>query len=135
MVPWVTSLQALSSPIVHQIAAIACTVIIFRAVWPGLRRHADARIESFATVGLSLLLIAAFVLPAACCDELCRRPDGSAVTAGVNWSHSLVSATAIRSYFGSEALSMIHFAQSWMTPAGGLLIAIAHGLNLRNRVR
>ncbi|WP_146513055.1 MerC domain-containing protein [Rubripirellula amarantea] len=131
--PWMTSVRFLANPVVHQLAAVACTVIIFRAIWPGLKRGNDATVEILAATGLALLLAAAFVLPAACCDEQCRRPDSSAAVAGMIWSHSLISANAITSWFGPSVMAMVSFIQVWMTPVGGILIATAHGLNLRKR--
>jgi hypothetical protein len=149
----------MASPLFHQVVAIACSVLVALAIWPSFARFRDYRILGLSTAGLSFIVASAFLLPDACCstgsqcaiDHCCET---TAVTATGNdhvhdhshahdHSHSdHAHGDAATSTPGAELATAslsgpIQLAatwiQPWMTPIGGLLLIVAHGLNLRRR--
>ncbi len=68
--PTLTSLKWLADPLFHQVVAVVCGILVARAILPGYRTHRDRRVLAAAGIGLSLLFIAAFILPDACCSNL-----------------------------------------------------------------
>ena len=64
----------MASPLFHQIAAVACCSIVAVAIWPSFVKFRDYRILSLSSLGLGLILSAAFVLPDECCSK--ELPSG-----------------------------------------------------------
>ena len=153
----------MASPIFHQIAAVACCGIVAVAIWPSVLTFRDYRILSLSSLGLGLILSAAFVLPDECCSK--ELPSGQPL-ALVSDSH--VSKTSESADCCSEScckkevqvalkqehahdhdhshghahgqsptmqLAGIGSIQPWMTPLGGVFLMFAHGLNLRLNLR
>ncbi len=151
----------MASPQFHQVAALICVGIVSISIWPTFRRFRDYRVLSLSTAGLSLLLGAAFLLPDECCShthaELTQSSSGFSklvsVSESTNSDHdhadhdhaahdhsshdhashdhsSHASETTIAGVTNSPWFAKI---QPWMTPLGGLLLVIAHTLNLRRR--
>jgi len=123
----------------HQIAAVVCVGMVSIAIWPAFRRFRDYRVLSLSTAGLGLLIAAAFFLP----DECCTPAGAGSLTtyshAGHNHpttsghshdqaSHDHAAATiSTGSIVSAELLATL---QPWMTPLGGLMLVVAHCLNL-----
>ena len=59
----------MASPLFHQLAAVACCSIVAVAIWPSFVKFRDYRILSLSSLGLGLILSAAFVLPDECCSK------------------------------------------------------------------
>ncbi len=148
VLPALTFTEWIASPRFHQIAAVVCVGMVSLAIWPAFRRFRDYSVLSLSTAGLGLLIAAAFFLPDECCshsiatvsisDARTQHGDPS----DVQHNHaSLVSPehashVAPSTVFTASAVSpeLVAIVQPWMTPLGGLLLVIAHGLNLRLRV-
>lgn len=96
--PSLTSLRWLADPLFHQAVAVLCAVLVSRAIVPGYRKHRDSRVVTLAGLGLSLLFVAAFILPDACCLNASSLPTGSeslsAKTLGQSGRIRLVSVTS-----------------------------------------
>ncbi len=65
--PSVTSVRWLADPLFHQVVAVLCVILVLRAIVPGWRVHRSPMVAGSAALGLSCLLLAAFVLPDQCC--------------------------------------------------------------------
>jgi len=61
--------EFMASPLFHQIAAAICCGIVAIAIWPAFLRFRDYRVLSLSSLGLGLILSAAFVLPDQCCSH------------------------------------------------------------------
>jgi len=149
----------MASPFFHQVVAIACSVLVALAIWPSFARFRDFRILGLSTAGLSFIVASAFLLPDACCstesqctiDHRLETPAGTAAGNDHGHDHSHAHAhsdhahgDAATSTPGAELATAslsgpIQLAatwiQPWMTPIGGLLLIVAHGLNLRRRMQ
>ncbi len=68
--PSLTSIEWLADPLFHQVIAVVCGVLVARAILPSYKVHRDSRVLAMAGFGMSLLFIAAFILPDACCSVL-----------------------------------------------------------------
>jgi hypothetical protein len=109
----------------------------------------DYRILSLSSLGLGLILSAAFFLPDECCSEhsqtagvssadcsgVCCAKDTTIATShehehehghGHEHEHGQTDAASVQ-------LAGIGSIQPWMTPLGGVLLIAAHGLNLHRR--
>ncbi|MBM3963618.1 MAG: MerC domain-containing protein [Planctomycetes bacterium] len=145
----------MASPLFHQIAAVACSVLVAIAIWPSFARFRDYRILGLSTAGLSFIIASAFLLPDACCSNAAQCSEDhceeTSAVAGNIHNHSQDHSHADHTH-GDTAVSApspelatasfaapIQFAatwlQPWMTPIGGLLLIIAHGVNLRRRTQ
>lgn len=71
--PSITSVKWLADPLFHQVVAVLCGVLVTRAILPGYREHRDRRVVAFSGLGMSLLFVAAFILPDTCCSDLESR--------------------------------------------------------------
>ena len=136
--PALSFTEWMATPRFHQIAALVCAGMVSLAIWPAFIKFRDYRVLSLSTVGLALLITAAFFLP----DECCSRPLGeSAHLAADEHNHVLgethIHAPHSRSTYTASLVSpeLLSLVQPWMTPLGGLLLVIAHGFNLRRPVR
>ena len=67
----------MASPLFHQLAAVACCSIVAVAIWPSFLKFRDYRILSLSSLGLGLILSAAFVLPDECCSK--ELPSGQSL--------------------------------------------------------
>ena len=134
----------MASPRFHQIAAIVCVGMVSIAIWPAFRRFRDYRVLSLSTAGLGLLIAAAFFLPDECCQHAVADTTTADPHAGHNHttnhthdshdhashdhaSHDQETAVSTASIVNPELLALF---QPWMTPVGGLLLIVAHCLNL-----
>jgi hypothetical protein len=136
--PALSFTEWMASPRFHQIAALVCVGMVSLAIWPAFVKFRDYRVLSLSTAGLALLISAAFFLP----DECCSRPIATATSTGLDehsnspgqaHDHSShASSVYMASILSPELISLV---QPWMTPLGGLLLVVAHGFNLRRRVR
>ncbi len=125
----------MASPIFHQAAAVVCASIVSLAIWPAFMRFRDYRVLTLSTAGLGLLIAAAFFLPDECCSHSLVSVSSTVVHAGHNHPKNISdnhASTALAPSFAS--LDLMARAQPWMTPLGGLLLVLAHGLNLRRRI-
>ncbi len=123
----------MANPRFHQIAAVVCVGMVALAIWPAFMRFRDYRVLSLSSAGLGLIIAAAFFLPDECCSHLHVAVSAADLHAGHNHAgHNHVeSETVFASLASPELIAII---QPWMTPLGGLLLVVAHGLNLRRRV-
>lgn len=146
IVPSLTSVRFLADPLFHQLSALLCGFLVWRAIVPGWKIHRQSVVLDFAGAGIALLLIAAFVLPDRCGShalvaegpvrlvaastnaglEFCEE-NRSTMAIGQTWfsEHSLASLV------GSEFAGQAIVAQPFLSPLGGLLLIIAHVLNIR----
>ncbi len=148
LLPTLTFTEWMSSPRFHQIAAVVCVGMVSLAIWPAFRRFRDYSVLSLSTAGLGLLLAAAFFLPDECCSHSIASVSGSVARgqhvdpSDVSHGQPLLASLKHASHdapltvFTASVVSpeLIAIVQPWMTPLGGLLLVIAHGLNLRLRV-
>ena len=124
----------MASPRFHQIAAVVCVGMVSIAIWPAFRRFRDYRVLWLSTAGLGLLIAAAFFLPDECCTPAVAGSQSTDPHAGHNHpttsghSHDHAAATiSIGSIVSPELLATL---QPFMTPIGGLMLVVAHCLNL-----
>ncbi|MCY3006456.1 MAG: MerC domain-containing protein [Planctomycetota bacterium] len=82
----------MASPVFHQLAAVACCGIVAVAIWPSFLKFRDYRILSLSSLGLGLILSAAFVLPDECCSK--GLPSGQPIALFPDASVSLTSESA-----------------------------------------
>ena len=143
--PALTFTEWMASPRFHQVAAGICVGMVALAIWPAFMRFRDYRVLSLSGAGLGLIIAAAFFMP----DECCSHSLATASNNGSNVVHSHPAGdhlsdvhiahnhaaerpgTVLASMASPELMATI---QPWMTPLGGLLLVVAHGLNLRRRV-
>ena len=148
LLPTLTFTEWMASPRFHQIAAVVCVGMVSLAIWPAFRRFRDYSVLSLSIAGLGLLIAAAFFLQDECCSHSIAGVSGMVVRAehvdpsDVSHNQPLLtepehaSHEAPLTFFVANVVSpeLIAIVQPWMTPLGGLLLVIAHGLNLRLRV-
>ncbi len=131
----------MASPQFHQTAAIVCVGLVSISIWPAFRLFRDFKVLGLSTVGLGLVITAAFFLPDQCCSHVVSHGEHSHTTgsspvnelnhAGHDHAgHSHANETSLASTF---PMGLLVSLQPWMTPLGGLLLVLAHGLNLRRR--
>jgi MerC mercury resistance protein len=141
----------MASPQFHQAAAIVCVGLVSISIWPAFRLFRDFKVLGLSTVGLGLVITAAFLLPDQCCSRAVSHGDDSHTTGSTpvgstsvnelshaghdhaghdHAGHSHASETSLASIFPTNLLVSL---QPWMTPLGGLMLVLAHGLNLRRR--
>lgn len=70
--PSLTNVLWLADPLFHQVVAVICGVLVVRAILPGYRVHRNGRVVALASTGMTLLFVAAFILPDACCSPRSR---------------------------------------------------------------
>lgn len=135
----------MASPEFHQIAAIVCVSLVSISIWPAFHRHRDYRVLGLSTMGLALILGAAFLLPDSCCSTESGSPQmaftstnshehtghehsGHEHTSGIAGTLESGASDVAFSGMGTAVFAKV---QPWMTPFGGLLLIAAHFLNLR----
>lgn len=172
--PSFSSLAWLADPLFHQFVAVICGVLVARAIIPAWKKHRSDRVAILAISGLSLLFLAAFVLPDDCCNhvsgfavtgvpaaenELAEPTDSpfrlvsvasSSPTAGATsaistpipcdsnlnseaWGGTLLSDHSLFEAVGYIPGQAILKAQPYLSPLGGVLLILAHVLNIRLR--
>jgi hypothetical protein len=168
----------MASPLFHQVAAIACVSLVALSIWPTFVRFRDFRVLGLSSLGLSLVLAAAFFMPDTCCSHGSHAMDVS-VTPVSSPTAKLVSVSSAESFDSSsnprsiessqflltssqkeldstspgdrlrlraaadsthahehsDANSFAALLQPWLTPLGGAFLVLAHGMNLRRRVK
>jgi hypothetical protein len=128
----------MASPRFHQIAAVVCVGMVSIAIWPAFRRFRDYRVLWLSSAGLGLLIAAAFILPDECCSHAVAGTDSADSHAGHNHpttgshnhdhaTHEHSATVSIASIISPDLLASF---QPWMTPIGGLMLVVAHCLNL-----
>ena len=139
LLPALTLTEWMASPRFHQIATVVCVGMVSLAIWPAFRRFRDYSVLSLSAAGLGLLIAAAFFLPDECCSNSFANVSSSdlhlqslASNGSDNHSSQAAALTVFTASVGIPELIVI--IQPWMTPLGGMLLVIAHGLNLRLRV-
>jgi hypothetical protein len=149
----------MADPRFHQIAAVVCCSLVAIAIVPTMLRFRDVPLFSFASSGLGLILAAAFLVPDSCCSSGCCSVEESGTLASseivsdpsrdghshddhshhdhAHHHHSGDEQTTPSEQAESPTLltAGMSIAQPWMTPVGGLLLIVAHGLNMRRRWR
>ena len=135
----------MAGPVFHQSVAVLCSLLVAIAIWPAFLRNRDYRILTLSSMGLALILSAAFLLE----EDSCSTPL-AVLDAGVETHvhpHTIAESAATHPHdhsdhsHGHEDTSLhseTHFAgwlpnSHWLTPLGGLLLIAAHGLNMRRR--
>ena len=111
------------------------------AIWPAFMKFRDYRVLSLSTVGLGLLISSAFFMPNECCTHAVANSTTADLHAGHihagldHTTHETASTSHPHTVLASVASpELIALIQPWMTPLGGVLLVVAHGLNLRRRV-
>lgn len=111
----------LASPLVHQIAAVLCCVLVAKSILPAWRWHRDSAVGACVLGGIALLLIAAFVIP----DPCCQSP------VALGWfGRSLMTIESTRQWLGVAVSHHLLRVQPFLTPIGGMLLIAAHVSNL-----
>ncbi len=111
----------LAGSLVHQVAAIMCGVFVYKAIVPAWRRHRDRVVIGCVAGGLVLLMLAAFVLPDPCCEP----------TSVFGWfGLPLLTVTQLQWLLGSGSANVLLMVQPYLTPIGGILLIVAHVMNL-----
>jgi hypothetical protein len=111
----------LSGSLVHQIIAVMCGILVVRAILPVWRQHRDRLVAGCVGLGLSLLVLAAFVLPDPCCQP----------TSIFGWfGLPVLAVDHLEQWFGKSMTQGLLLAQPYMTPIGGVLLIAAHVTNL-----
>jgi hypothetical protein len=133
----------MAGPAFHQTVAVVCSLLVAIAIWPAFLRNRDYRILTLSSMGLALILSAAFLLEEDRCSTSLAVLD-----AGVDGhvhTHSSADAPQTHSHDHSDhghedtlQHSETLFAgwlpsSHWLTPLGGFLLIAAHGLNMRRR--
>lgn len=110
----------MAGSIVHQLVALICCVLVVRAILPAWRQHRDNLVAVAAGLGLTLLMLAAFVLPDPCCEP----------TKVMGWlGVPILGVNDLNVLFGSSIAAKVLSLQPYITPAGGLLLIVAHLIN------
>lgn len=136
VLPSATGLRWLANPLFHQIVAIVCAILVLRAIVPGWVKHRSQSVASLAAIGLSLLVLSAFVLPDGCClTQSAANGAAQSVstieTASVfDLNPPLLTQTQLLSLFGTGITSTILEIQPMLTPIGGVFLILAHVINI-----
>jgi hypothetical protein len=110
-----------SGSLVHQVIAVVCCVLVVRAILPVWRQHRDRLVAFCVGFGLTLLVLAAFVLPDPCCQP----------TSIFGWfGLPLLGVEHLQLGLGNSITEGLLIAQPYMTPIGGVLLIAAHVMNL-----
>ncbi len=111
----------LASPVVHQLAAVVCCILMAKALAPRWKEKIDGLTMTMAISGMALLLMAAFILPDPCC------PPNQVLS----WLGApLLSVSALQGFLGNAVAHYIVSSQPFLTPIGGLILVAAHAMNL-----
>ncbi len=129
--------EMVADPLFHQVVAVVCAVIVVRAILPGFREHRSRAVAGLAIAGIGLLFVAAFVLPDVCCSApadahgedclFCQRAHAHAATL----SRPLLTAKQLESGLGKASAGQVMAWQPFLSPMGGLLLILAHLVNIR----
>ena len=135
----------MTDPRFHQVVAVLCCGLVAVAILPTALRFRDLRLLTIASAGLGLIMTAAFLVPDSCCS-LHASSTSTIEHTGADHSahdhsahdHSLSGHSHLEDHDSQSEtptlmMAGITVAQPWMTPVGGLLLILAHGLNMRRR--
>ncbi|MFN6127786.1 MAG: MerC domain-containing protein [Planctomycetota bacterium] len=128
----------MADPRFHQIVAVLCCGLVALAIAPMAWRFRDVRLLALASTGLGLILTSAFLMPESCCSTPGTTAHAESHShddshAGHNHPHPDHSLTQAEDESPTLLMAGMGLAQPWMTPIGGLLLILAHGLNMRRR--
>lgn len=114
-------LSWLAGSLFHQIVAGLCCYFVIKAIVPRWRSHRNRAVALCAGFGLSLLVLAAFVLPDPCCEP----------TSILGWiGLPLLTVAQLESMIGATLAQQLLLIQPYLTPIGGVLLVAAHVMNL-----
>ncbi len=155
MLPSVSSVRWLADPLFHQIVAVVCALLMWRAIMPGYRIYNDWQVLAYAGGGIGLLLAAAFVLPDTCCEASRHlalhtsgtNSGGQTLFAGLGSSdpnaigllwhgvsipigRPLFSPDVLANGLGHYPASILACVHPYLSPLGGFLLIVAHLLNI-----
>ncbi len=127
----------MASPMFHKVAAGVCCSIVAMAIWPAFLKFRDYRILSLSSLGLGLILGAAFFLPETCCTQDLQgiqtvafqdhdHEHGHDHHHDHQHSHQHISNTES----ASMQLAGISSLQPWMTPLGGFFAELPPNLQV-----
>lgn len=153
----------MAGPAFHQWAAGICTALVAIAIVPSFLKTWDYRVLGLSLAGIGLIVTAAFFMPDTCCTQPLAAAGAIASGAGddtpgqplgqdpvghddhghdhhdhAGHSHALAGlhqADAGDSHASDAAMVSIAGVQPWLTPMGGVLLILAHALNLKHRRR
>ncbi len=133
--PVFTSNTLLSDPLLHQVLALVCTVLVARSIVAGYLSHRKRSVAAAATVGVTLLLVTAFVLPHYCASSpgpaVAMAGDVQVAPIHKHLSSTLLTDYSMRDLLGSSLAGALSALAPYLTPIGGLLLVFAHGYNIR----
>lgn len=137
-------LSFLADEVFHQWMSVICLAVALVAFGPGWRRHRRLAPVSVGVVGLALICGAAFGLTDQCCaacQAVARADETSAAALDACCEHcvprkqqnsSIPASSASLGGVGPAGESTLLASMApWITPAGGLILVIAHLLNRR----
>jgi hypothetical protein len=145
----------MAGPAFHQWAAAICTGLVAIAIVPSFLKSWDYRVLGLSLSGIGLIVTAAFFMPDTCCTQPLAAA-GTTVSGANNvtpgphhahdhhghehdgHSHAVAGhdhADADDAHGSDAAMVSIAGVQPWLTPLGGMLLILAHGLNLKHRRR
>jgi hypothetical protein len=114
-------LSWLAGSLVHQIVAAMCCFFVVKAILPRWRLHRDALVAVCVGLGLSLLMLAAFILPDPCCEP-------SLIFGWIGFP--LLTVGQLNLLLGNVIAQQVLLIQPYLTPIGGVLLIAAHVMNL-----
>lgn len=152
LLPTVSTIQWLADPLFHQSVAVVCSYLVLKSIVPGFQIHRDRRVATLAMLGVGLLLVAAFVLPDACCSGLrtasteglvlhpismstsdgFTEPNDDVIAANYEaWGQTLLSHHQLVTWVGVQPANRLIHLHPILAPLGGVLLVLAHVLNIR----
>ncbi|MEM9643413.1 MAG: MerC domain-containing protein [Planctomycetota bacterium] len=126
ILPSAVAVDWLGDALFHQIVAILCAFLVFRAVLPGYRKHGNRFVAISASIGLGCLFCAAFVIPGTCCV-----PDAIHTHVGPMFRRSLLTVGDLYSGMGAPTAESVLLLQPYLSPVGGFFLIGAHVVNIR----
>ncbi len=153
VLPSVSSLKLLTAPLFHQAVALVCAVIVARAIFPKWSQHRSHSVLLLAVGGLGLVFLDAFWASPNCCEfhtdaslAYNSRATNPAAWLGQSGSVIIEPAAAGVAIDPRHPLSLAENGlfsanpripwllaklQIFLSPLGGLLLILAHILNIR----
>ena len=146
----------MAGPAFHQWAAGICTGLVAIAIVPAFLKSWDYRVLGLSLAGIGLIVGAAFFMPDTCCTQPLSSAGNLASGSGNETpgqshghdhhdhsghahdghSHAVAGHDHADDAHASDAAMLsIAGVQPWLTPLGGVLLILAHGLNLKHRRR
>lgn len=75
--PSLSAIHWFADPLFHQVVAILCTFLVYRAIAPHCSSGQNSLVGTLALSGVVMVLVAAFVLPDACTEHAPNSPARS----------------------------------------------------------